>query len=78
VKNDLTRALHGPSINEREIIRYEIAMKMRVSFTAVRMIGTIVYMCARPSVQRRVYGIRSTEQISSNDMLEGNKIRTNL
>jgi hypothetical protein len=57
VKNDLTRVLHGPSNIEREIIRYEIAMKIRVSYTAVRMIGTMVYICARPSVQRRVYGI---------------------
>jgi hypothetical protein len=59
VKNDLARAVQEPSTVERDIIRYEMARKIRVSFTAVKMIGTIMYWCARPSVQSRVYGICS-------------------
>jgi hypothetical protein len=57
VKNDLARALQVLRTIAEKTMRYEIARKTRVSFTAVRIIGTVVYMGARPSIQRRVYGI---------------------
>ena len=60
MKNDLARALQVPPTMERESMRYEIAKKMRVSFAAERMMGIAVVGCARPAVQSRVYGIRST------------------
>ena len=57
MKNDLVRALQVPLAIEREIMRYEITKKMRVSFAAERMMGIAVVGCATPAVQSRVYGI---------------------
>jgi hypothetical protein len=40
--NDFARALQVLLTIEIETMRYEIARKIRVSFTAVNMIGTVV------------------------------------
>lgn len=70
MKNDLARALQVSPTIERETIRYDIAKKMRVSFAAERMIGIAVVGCARPAVQSRVYGIRSTGWFAYNYLQE--------
>ena len=65
MKNDRTRALQLLPPMEIETMWYEMARKTRVSKAAVKMIGIVVKVVfTTPSIQRRVYGMRSVKKLA--------------